>query len=38
MAEIDLLRALPRIKRNIQKRKEAKDPAVVAISRQYGGM
>jgi len=38
MAEIDLLRALPRIKRNIQKRKEAKDPAVVAISRQYGEM
>jgi SAM-dependent methyltransferase len=38
MAEIDLLRALPRIKRNIQKRKEAKDPAVVAISRRYGEM
>jgi ubiquinone/menaquinone biosynthesis C-methylase UbiE len=38
MAELDLLRALPRIKRNIQKRKEAKDPAVVAISKQYGEM
>jgi len=38
MAEIDLLRALPRTKRNIQKRKEAKDPAVVAISKQYGEM
>ena len=38
MAEIDLLRALPRTKRNIQKRKEGKDPAVVAISRQYGEM
>jgi SAM-dependent methyltransferase len=38
MAEIDLLRSLPQVKRNIQKRKEAKDPAVVAISRQYGEM
>ena len=38
MAEIDLLRALPRVKRNIQKRKDAKDPAVVAISKQYGEM
>jgi ubiquinone/menaquinone biosynthesis C-methylase UbiE len=36
MAEIDLMRALPRTKRNIQKRKEAKDPAVIAISKQYG--
>jgi SAM-dependent methyltransferase len=38
MAEVDLLRALPRVKRNIQKRKDAKDPAVVAISKQYGEM
>jgi ubiquinone/menaquinone biosynthesis C-methylase UbiE len=38
MAEIDLLRALPRTKRNIQKRAEAKDPAVVAIAKQYGEM
>jgi SAM-dependent methyltransferase len=38
MAEVDLLRSLPQVKRNIQKRKEAKDPAVVAISRQYGEM
>jgi ubiquinone/menaquinone biosynthesis C-methylase UbiE len=38
MAEVDLLRSLPRVKRDIQKRKEAKDPAVVAISRQYGEM
>jgi ubiquinone/menaquinone biosynthesis C-methylase UbiE len=38
MAEIDLLRALPRTMRNIQKRKEAKDPAVIAISKQYGEM
>jgi len=36
MAEIDLLRALPRVKRNIQKRKDAKDPSVIAIARQYG--
>jgi len=38
MKEVDLLRALPRVKRNIQKRKEAKDSAVVVISRQYGQM
>ena len=38
MPELDLLRALPRVKRNIQKRKEAKDPAVIAISKQYGEM
>src|SRR5438067_5048697 len=38
MAELDLLRALPKTARNIQKRKEAKDPAVVAISKQYGEM
>jgi ubiquinone/menaquinone biosynthesis C-methylase UbiE len=38
MAEIDLLRALPRVKRNIQKRAEAKDPAVVAVAKQYGEM
>ena len=38
MAEIDLLRALPHTRRNIQKRKEAKDPAVIAISKQYGEM
>jgi len=36
MAEVDLLRALPKVKRNIQKRKDAKDPDVVAISKQYG--
>ena len=38
MAEVDLLRALPHTKRNIQRREEAKDPAVVAISKQYGEM
>ena len=36
MAEIDLLRALPRTKRNIQARAEAKDPAIVGIARQFG--
>ncbi len=38
MAEIDLLRALPETERNIEKRKEAKDPAVVATAKQYGEM
>jgi len=38
MAEIDLLRSLPKVKRNIQKRAEAKDPATVAIAKQYGEM
>lgn len=38
MAEIDLLRSLPKAKRNIAKRAEAKDPAVVAIAKQYGEM
>src|SRR5688572_9941678 len=34
--EIDLLRSLPKTKRNIEKRAEAKDEALIAISRQYG--
>jgi ubiquinone/menaquinone biosynthesis C-methylase UbiE len=38
MNEIALLRALPKVKRDIQIRKDAKDPAVVAISRQYDEM
>ena len=38
MAQVDLLRALPKTKRNIQKRAEAKDPAVIAIAKQYGEM
>ena len=36
MAEVDLLRSLPRTKRNIEKRAEDKDPKVIAISRQFG--
>jgi ubiquinone/menaquinone biosynthesis C-methylase UbiE len=38
MAEVDLLRALPRTKRNVQKRAEAKDSMVVAVAKQYGEM
>jgi cyclopropane fatty-acyl-phospholipid synthase-like methyltransferase len=34
--EIDLLRSLPKTKRNIEKRAEGKDAALIAISRQYG--
>jgi ubiquinone/menaquinone biosynthesis C-methylase UbiE len=38
MVEVDLLRALPKTKRNIRKRAEAKDAAVVAIAKQFGEM
>jgi ubiquinone/menaquinone biosynthesis C-methylase UbiE len=38
MAEFNLLRALPNAKRNIQKRKEAKDTSVVAVAKQFGEM
>lgn len=38
MAEIDLLRSLPKPKRNIQMRAEAKDPKVIAIAKQFGEM
>lgn len=38
MAEIDLLRSLPKPKRNIQMRAEGKDPAVIAIAKQFGEM
>ena len=36
MAEVDLLRSLPKTRRNIEKRAEQKDEALIAISRQYG--
>jgi len=36
MAQVDLLRSLPRTKRNLEKRAQAKNPAVVAIAKQYG--
>jgi len=38
MTEIDLLNSLPKTKRNIQTRSDAKDPTVVAIAKQYGEM
>jgi len=38
MAEINLLRALPETKRNIQAREDAKDPAVVAEACKFGEM
>jgi len=38
MPQTHLLRSLPRTKRNIQKRAEAKDPTVIAIAKQYGEM
>ena len=38
MAEVNLLARLPKTKRNIQKRAEAKDPAVIAMAKQYGEM
>ncbi len=34
--EIDLLASLPKTRRNIEKRAEEKDEAVIAISRQFG--
>jgi ubiquinone/menaquinone biosynthesis C-methylase UbiE len=36
MAEVNLLRALPQTKRNIEKRTAAQTPENIAISRQYG--
>ncbi|AAO90226.1 class I SAM-dependent methyltransferase [Coxiella burnetii] len=38
MPEINLLSALPKVKRNVQARLNAKDPEVVRISKQYGEM
>jgi len=38
MRHVHLLQALPKTKRNIQKRAEAKDPKVIAIAKQYGEM
>lgn len=36
MREIDLLASLPKVKRNIEKRKEAKDPEAIKIAKLYG--
>lgn len=38
MAEIELLRGLPKTKRNIEKRSGAKDKEVIRISKEYGEM
>lgn len=38
MVKLDLLKALPKTKRNIEKRLEAKDPQVIATAREYGEM
>lgn len=38
MAEVNLLRALPQTKRNIQKRAAGKDPEVIRVAKQYGEM
>ncbi len=38
MPEVDLLRALPKTKRNIQMRSDGKDPNVIAVAKQYGQM
>jgi len=38
MQEVNLLSGLPQTKRNIEKRKQSKDPEVVRISKQYGEM
>jgi ubiquinone/menaquinone biosynthesis C-methylase UbiE len=38
MAEIDLLRALPRSRRNVAAREEAKTADVIAAARQYGAL
>lgn len=34
--EIDLLRSLPKVTRNIARRQEAKDPRVVALAKEFG--
>jgi ubiquinone/menaquinone biosynthesis C-methylase UbiE len=36
MSQVELLRALPKIRRNIKQRAAAKDPDIVALARQYG--
>ena len=36
MAEVNLLRALPKTKRDIKKREEAKDPEAIRIAKEYG--
>jgi ubiquinone/menaquinone biosynthesis C-methylase UbiE len=38
MSQVELLRALPKITRNIKQRVAVKDPNIVALARQYGEM
>jgi ubiquinone/menaquinone biosynthesis C-methylase UbiE len=38
MSQVELLRALPKITRNITQRAAVKDPDIVALARQYGEM
>lgn len=38
MQEINLLQGLPKSKRNVQARQEAKDPEVIRISKEFGEM
>ncbi|MFN3077555.1 MAG: class I SAM-dependent methyltransferase [Alphaproteobacteria bacterium] len=38
MARVELLRSLPKIRRDVRGRAEAKDPEVVTIARQFGEM
>jgi ubiquinone/menaquinone biosynthesis C-methylase UbiE len=38
MMKVELLRALPKITRNIKQRAAVKDPNIVALARQYGEM
>jgi ubiquinone/menaquinone biosynthesis C-methylase UbiE len=38
MSRVELLRALPKITRNIKQRAAVKDPNIVALARQYGEM
>lgn len=38
MKEVNLLKALPSVKRNVQARMTAKDPDIIRISKQFGQM
>lgn len=38
MGQVDLLRALPRTRRNVERRRQAKDASVVAVSKEFGQM
>jgi len=38
MIKVELLRALPKITRNIKQRAAVKEPSIVALARQYGEM